>query len=157
MISFTFAEVGEVDHQDRELDDVVELAAGRLRDGAQVPEHLVRLRFDALDEIAGRRIEPELPGQVDGIARAHALRIGAERRRRMLRMDRLLASWLDRLRRTTRRIYTCAGRGRQRSTVVPRVDPRVDAAVQRPHALEPELHRSFCATLTALASFGHAQ
>ena len=44
-------EVGEVDQQHRQLDDVVELAARRLRDRAQIREHLVRLRLDAVDEL----------------------------------------------------------------------------------------------------------
>ncbi len=76
MISLTLREVGEVGHQQRQLDDVVELAARRLGHRAQVAEHLMRLRLDAFGEIAGGGIEAELPGQIDGVAGADACEYG---------------------------------------------------------------------------------
>ena len=76
-------EVAEVLHQDRHLDHVVEAAARRGRHRAQVAEHLVRLRLDAFDEVAGLRIEADLAGQVDRVAGADRLRIRAERGRRV--------------------------------------------------------------------------
>src|SRR4029453_4234976 len=78
---------GKIRYQDRQLHDVVELAAGGLGDGAKIPEHLVGLGVDTFDEGAGGRIESELAGQVDRVTGAGTLRIGSESGRRVLRMD----------------------------------------------------------------------
>ena len=82
------------------FDDVVELAAGGLGDGAEIPEHLVRLRLDALDEIARGGIKAELAGQVDRVAGADTLRVRPEGGRCVLGMDgffrhgfRFLGEW----------------------------------------------------------------
>src|SRR5581483_11937918 len=84
-------EITEIGEQQRDLDDVVELAPGRLRHRAQVLQHLVRLVLDAIDQVASRGIEADLARHVDGVADADRLRVRADRRRRVLGMDLLLA------------------------------------------------------------------
>lgn len=69
------AQVGEVDV---ELGGMVEAAASGLGDLAQVEEHLVDLRFDALDQDHGLCIQPDLAGQVNGVTHFHTLGIGAD-------------------------------------------------------------------------------
>ena len=92
MISLTLTKSPRSASSNVELDDVVKLAAGCLRDRTQVLEHLLGLRVDALDQVAGRRVDPDLSGQVDGVAGTNRLRIGSERRRRVLAVDRLRCS-----------------------------------------------------------------
>ena len=49
-----------------------------------------RLRLDpACDELAGPRIEADLAGEVDGAVGGDRLRVGADRLRRLRRVDRL--------------------------------------------------------------------
>ena len=50
-------------------------------------ELLVALPLDAFGELHGRRIESDLSGHVERVAGAHGLRIGADRLRRIARMD----------------------------------------------------------------------
>ena len=95
MISFTLPKSARSAIRIVSFDDVVELAAGGLGDRAQVPEHLMRLRLDAVDQIAGGGIEPELPRQVDGVAGANALRVRARARPARASSGSLLSAWVS--------------------------------------------------------------
>ena len=46
------------------------------------------LGVDALHQLHGRRIEPDLAGYIHRVARADRLRVGADRRRRAACLDR---------------------------------------------------------------------
>ena len=61
----------------------------------EVAEHAVRLSLDALGELHTCRIEADLPGEVHRIARAHGLRVRADRLRRLTRLDRGLHGGLS--------------------------------------------------------------
>src|SRR6185312_13427010 len=76
-----------------QLDDIVERTAGSFGDRAQIGENLPRLRFDALHQIAARRIDAELARKVDGVPGANCLRIRTQRGRSLAGVDRFLAHW----------------------------------------------------------------
>ena len=78
-------EIGEVH---RHAHRVVEAQARGGGDRREVAEHAMRLRVDALGHLHGGRVEADLAGQVHRVARAHRLRIGADRRGRAGRLDR---------------------------------------------------------------------
>ncbi len=77
-------EVGQVHGQSH---DVLEAAFGRNRHGREVLEHALDLCVNARRELARFRVEPNLPGQVDGIAGTNGLRIGADGSRRVRSAD----------------------------------------------------------------------
>src|SRR5260221_7848068 len=58
------------------------------RDRLEIAEHAMRLRLDAFGKLHRRRIEPDLARQIDRVAGAHRLRIGADRLGRVARLDR---------------------------------------------------------------------
>src|SRR5207237_9685091 len=67
-------------------------AAGGFRHRLEVLEHAADLRLDASPhQLHGGRIERHLAGQVDGVAGAHRLRVGADRLRGALGVDGLAA------------------------------------------------------------------
>src|SRR5688500_539241 len=71
-------EVGEVDEVDGHARHAREVPARGLGDRLQVIEHAPYLVLETLDDLHGFRIERYLAGEVDGIAGAHRLRIGAD-------------------------------------------------------------------------------
>src|SRR5207249_1596929 len=83
-------EIREIGEKERQLHDIVERCAGRRRNGAQILERLLDLPIDRLAQIAARRVESELSGQVQRTSGADALRIGAQCRGGGSRIDHVL-------------------------------------------------------------------
>ena len=74
-------EVGDVGQEDRRLDDVRPGQAGGVEDGREVAQGPLGLGLDAVDELAGRRIEPELAGAEEEPVGRDRLAVRADRRR----------------------------------------------------------------------------
>ena len=72
------AEIGQILHENRRFDDVVEAQAGLVQDGLQIFEGLVGLGLHAIGQIAGGGIQAELAAALDGGAGVNGLRLGAE-------------------------------------------------------------------------------
>src|SRR2546429_1391616 len=73
------------------LPDALPISGG-FRHRLEVREHGADLRLDVpAHQLHGRRIERHLAGQVDGVAGAHRLRVGADRLRGALGVDGLAA------------------------------------------------------------------
>jgi hypothetical protein len=83
--------VGHVGEQERQLDDVVERPTRCLGHRLQVGDYLPRLRLEPVAEIAGRRVEADLPGQIHGVTRADCLRVRTDRGGGVAGLDRVLA------------------------------------------------------------------
>src|SRR5262245_56218462 len=83
-------EMGEIGQVYRHAHRVIEAQARGVGHRGEVAEHAVGLRFDALGALHGRGIEADLAGKIDRVARSDGLRIRADRRRRILALDRLL-------------------------------------------------------------------
>ena len=83
------AKIRHVLKKNRRLDDLVQRAAGRAQDGLQVGQDLADLGFDALDELAGARVNADLAGGEDELAGLDALRIRSERGRGRWCVDNL--------------------------------------------------------------------
>ena len=60
------AEIGQILHENRRFDDVVEAQAGLVQDGLQIFESLVGLGLHAIGQIAGGGIQAELAAAIDG-------------------------------------------------------------------------------------------
>ena len=72
------AEIGQILHENRRFDDVVEAQAGLVQDGLQIFEGLVGLGLHAIGQIAGGGIQAELAAAIDGGACVNGRRLGAE-------------------------------------------------------------------------------
>ena len=73
-------EVHQVGQEHGQLDGIGERAAGGQRDRGDVVEHAANLGLDvAGDQLAGDWIERDLAGNIDRVAGAYRLRIGADR------------------------------------------------------------------------------
>ena len=83
-------EVRKVDEVDGHAHGVIKAHAGGVSDSGEVTEDAVRLRLDTLCHLHGCGIEPNLAGKIDRVGGAHGLRIGADRRWRLARLDRCL-------------------------------------------------------------------
>ncbi len=88
-------EVGQVGQEDRGLDDVGQRHAGGREDRLQVDQRPLRLVVDAVEQLAGGRVQPELAGAEDEAVDGDGLAVRADGGRRPGRGDLPgEASWL---------------------------------------------------------------
>ena len=76
------AEISQILHENRRLDDVVEGQASLGQNGLQVLQRLVGLRLYTLGEDAGGGVKAELTAAIDGGTGIDSLRIGRGQRGR---------------------------------------------------------------------------
>ena len=75
--------MSQVHEEDRQLDHIVQPSSRCLCDGGQVLQHAADFLLDiAGDQLHRCRVQGDLAGEIDGIARPHGLRVGADGRRR---------------------------------------------------------------------------
>src|SRR5882672_939848 len=74
-------EMRQVGQIDGELDRIGERSTAGLGDGLQVAENAMDLVLDSIDELPGCRVESDLAGEIERVARTHGLGIGADRSR----------------------------------------------------------------------------
>ena len=78
MLAYKESPIGQILHENRRFDDVVEAQAGLVQDGLQIFEGLVGLGLHAIGQIAGGGIQAELAAAIGDGAGVNGLRIGAE-------------------------------------------------------------------------------
>ena len=83
-------EVREIGEVHRHAHRVVEAQAGGGGERREVAEHPVRLGLDPLGHLHAVGVQADLPREVYRAARAHRLRVGADRLGRALRLDHRL-------------------------------------------------------------------